>query len=151
MRKEWFNLIIFGLGFVIISAIFGYAIYNNISSAETSAKAKVPASTKIDKSLGWDKLVIGLKGLSKYSNSTDSGKIKNLDSILLSYIEIALGFVIFIAVGSIVFSGYLYMSASGDEARLEKAKKSLIFSITGLILSLLIYAIPVFVNSVLKL
>jgi len=43
MKKEWFNLIIFGLGFVIISAIFGYAIYNNISSAETSAKAKVPA------------------------------------------------------------------------------------------------------------
>ena len=131
---------VFGIGFAIISAIFGYVIYNNISSAATVAP------TDINKSLGWDKLVEGLKDLSSYSKTPTEP-----DAILKEYISIALGFVIFIAVGSIVFSGYLYMSAGGDEARLEKAKKSLIYSITGIILSLLIYAIPVFVNSVLKL
>lgn len=142
MKKEWVNLFVLGLGFVIISVVFGYIINNNISDAAAPA----PTSS-IAQSLGVDKLNDGLKGLSKYGSAASITP----DQILKEYITIALGFVIFIAVGSIVYSGYLYMSAGGEEARVEKAKKSLIYSIIGIIISLLIYVIPVVVNNLLKL
>ena len=122
-------------------------ISNNLSSV-----ADKPVS--IEQSLGIDDLNKGLRGLSKYGTTTvvnNNTVYTQPDQILKDYINIALGFVIFIAVGSIVYSGYLYMSAGGEETRVEKAKKSLIYSIIGIIISLLIYVIPVVVNNILKL
>jgi len=60
-------------------------------------------------------------------------------------IRIALGFLGIIAVGLIIYAGWLYMTAAGQEEKIEKAKKILINAIIGLVIILSAFAIASFV------
>ncbi|MFA4941442.1 MAG: IPT/TIG domain-containing protein, partial [Patescibacteria group bacterium] len=60
-------------------------------------------------------------------------------------IRIVLGFLGVIAVGLIIYAGWLYMTAGGEEEKIEKAKKILINAIIGLIIILSSFAIATFV------
>jgi ABC-type Fe3+ transport system permease subunit len=50
-----------------------------------------------------------------------------------------------IAVISIIYSGFLYVSARGDESKVKKAKTSLVYAIVGLVVAVSAYAITNFV------
>ncbi|MDD5071117.1 MAG: Ig-like domain-containing protein [Patescibacteria group bacterium] len=60
-------------------------------------------------------------------------------------IRIALGFLGIIAVSLIIYAGWLYMTAAGEEEKIEKAKKILTGAIIGLIIILSSFAIASFV------
>ncbi|MDD5031687.1 MAG: Ig-like domain-containing protein [Patescibacteria group bacterium] len=65
--------------------------------------------------------------------------------IAANVIRIALGFLGIIAVGLIIYAGWLYMTAAGEEDKIEKAKKILTGAVIGLIIILSAFAIASFV------
>ncbi|MDD4902746.1 MAG: IPT/TIG domain-containing protein, partial [Patescibacteria group bacterium] len=71
--------------------------------------------------------------------------------IVGNIIRIALGFLGVIALGLIIYGGFLWMTAAGNEERIATAKKVLISAIIGLIIILSAFAIATFIlNSLLQ-
>ena len=72
------------------------------------------------------------------------GTITEIVFNLAAWLLILLGS---IAVIGFVISGILYLTASGDEERMEKAKKGMIYSVIGVIVGLLGYVVVQAVDS----
>ncbi len=53
--------------------------------------------------------------------------------IILTFLKVALTLAAIIAVIAIVVSGFMYVTAGGDEQKAAKAKKALIYAIIGLV------------------
>ena len=64
---------------------------------------------------------------------------------IVSIINISLGLVSAVCTGLIVYAGYLWMTAGGNDEQVGKAKKIITGSIIGLIIILLAYSISNFV------
>ncbi len=62
-------------------------------------------------------------------------------------IQIFLGFLGIIATGLIIYAGFLWMTAAGNEDKIDKAKKTLVSAIIGLIIILSAFAIATFILS----
>lgn len=86
------------------------------------------------------------------ANSADNEVCNNKDEDATSLIGIIVNTLLFIvgllAVVMIIFSGIQYTTSSGDSGRVSKAKNTLVYSIVGLIIAFLAFAI---VNWVFKL
>ena len=67
--------------------------------------------------------------------------------IAAKIIRIALGFLGIIAIGLIIYAGWLWMTADGQEEKIEKAKKILINAVIGLVIILSAFAIASFILS----
>jgi len=65
--------------------------------------------------------------------------------IAANIIRIFLGFLGIIAVGLIIYAGWLYMTAEGEQEKVEKAKKILIGAVIGLVICLASFAIASFI------
>ncbi len=72
-----------------------------------------------------------------------TGSFRELAQRIVGYI---LGFLGFIAVVMIIYGGFLYISAAGKEDKIGTAKKIILYSVIGIVIILLSYAI---VNTVL--
>jgi len=71
--------------------------------------------------------------------------------IIANVIRVALGFLGTIAVGLIIYGGWLYMTSQGDEGQIDSAKKVIINATIGLIIILSAFGIAQFVlNNLLK-
>jgi Type IV secretion system pilin/Bacterial Ig-like domain/IPT/TIG domain len=71
--------------------------------------------------------------------------------IVANIIRIALGFLGVVAIGLIIYGGYLWMTAAGNEEQIERAKKVLISAIIGLVIILSAFGIATFIlNSLLQ-
>jgi hypothetical protein len=66
-------------------------------------------------------------------------------SLIFNIIRYLLGFLGVVAVIILIYGGFLWMTAKGDEERVRKAKKTIINGLIGLIIILLSYAIVSFV------
>lgn len=63
----------------------------------------------------------------------DSGTdYRSLDSLIVDALNLLIGAAAVLSVAVLIFSGYMYITASGDEAKIEKATKSLTYAIVGL-------------------
>jgi hypothetical protein len=79
------------------------------------------------------------------SNQTGGeGDIRELAKTILNF---ALGFLGFLAVVYIIYGGFLYVTAGGEEEPTGKAKKIIMYSIVGIVIILASFAI---VNTILK-
>jgi len=67
--------------------------------------------------------------------------------IVARVINIILGFLGIIAVGLIIYAGWLWMTAAGNEERIQQAKKILINAVIGLVIILSSFAIASFILS----
>ena len=67
--------------------------------------------------------------------------------IIARIINIALGFLGIIAVGLIIYAGWLWMTAGGEAQKIEKAKKILIGAVIGLLIILASFALVSFILS----
>ncbi|MFA5248142.1 MAG: hypothetical protein WC415_02760 [Patescibacteria group bacterium] len=56
--------------------------------------------------------------------------------VVVRIIQIVLSFLGLLAVGLIIYAGFLWMTAAGDESRIERAKKIIINAVIGLIIIL---------------
>jgi hypothetical protein len=65
--------------------------------------------------------------------------------VIASIIRVALGFLGIIAVLIIIYGGYTWMTAGGDETKIEQAKKILTNAVIGLVIILSAYALTSFI------
>lgn len=70
----------------------------------------------------------------------------SLRLLVLQIVNFFLGFLGLIAVVMIIYGGFLYVSAAGKEDKIEQAKKIIMYSIIGILIILLSFAI---VNTIL--
>lgn len=76
-------------------------------------------------------------------NSADSGK--DVPATVTVVINTMLYIVGILAVAMIIFSGIRYLTAHGDKSQVESAKNTLIYSVVGLVIAIIAYAIVNFV------
>ena len=74
-------------------------------------------------------------------------KEKDLNKLLIGWMKFFLSVVAVVAVAAIIFAGFLYITAGGDDGQTEKAKKIVIWVAIGIILIFGSYAI---VNTVMQ-
>jgi hypothetical protein len=65
--------------------------------------------------------------------------------IIVRIIQIFLGFLGLIAVSFIIYAGFLWMTAAGNEDKVDQAKKTLVSAIIGLLIILSAFAIATFI------
>jgi hypothetical protein len=70
---------------------------------------------------------------------------KGLPEIIGGIIQAALGLLGIVLVVIIIYAGYLWMTAAGDDAKVTKAKKMIANAVIGMILIFAAYAITGFV------
>ena len=78
--------------------------------------------------------------------SAATGGQGSVRSLALSIVNFFLGFLGLIAVVMIIVGGFFYVTASGNQEKIEKAKKIIEYAIIGIVVILLSFAI---VNTVL--
>jgi len=69
----------------------------------------------------------------------------DLKRTLGNVIKTVLGFMGIIAVGLVIYGGIVWMTAAGDDGKIEDAKKIIYSAVLGLIIILFSYAITTFV------
>jgi len=69
----------------------------------------------------------------------------DLKSTVVNIIQWVLGILALVAVVMIIIGGFQWMTAAGNEERIEKAKKVISAAVIGLIIVLLAWAIVIFV------
>lgn len=77
-------------------------------------------------------------GLSKVSGASTGS---DLPTIASKVVNVMLFIVGILAVIMIIFSGIRYITAHGDKGQVESAKNTLIYSIVGLVVAIIAYAI----------
>lgn len=81
----------------------------------------------------------------------NSGVEKPLESWIGDVINLVVGLAALVCVGILIFSGYMYITAAGDETKVEKAGKSLTYAIVGLVICFIAVILVEFVlKNVLK-
>lgn len=69
----------------------------------------------------------------------------DLKTTILSIIRLALGLMTLIAVVLIIYGGFVWLTAAGNEENVDKAKRIISAAVIGLIIILLAWAIVIFV------
>ncbi len=69
----------------------------------------------------------------------------NVQTTTAQIINVSLGFLGILCVSLLVYAGFLWMTAMGEEAKIEKAKKTIWAAVIGLIIILSSWAITRFV------
>ncbi len=65
--------------------------------------------------------------------------------LIIRIIQIVLGFLGLLAVGLIIYAGFLWMTSAGDESKVERAKKIIINAVIGIVIILSSLAIATYV------
>jgi len=121
--------------FIIFSCIFIF------STTQIFAK---DAQTQFKEGLG--KTGVG----SGYVKTGETEKFTKFPEYIGLIIQAFLGLLGVIFVVLIIYGGYIWMTARGNEQRVEKAKETLKAAIIGLVIVLSAYAITYFIGSQLK-
>jgi hypothetical protein len=80
-----------------------------------------------------------------------NGVSGNLNTFIVNVINIAIGLAALVCVVVLIGSGYMYITAAGDESKVEKATKSLTGAIIGLVICFIAVILVQFVlRTVLK-
>jgi hypothetical protein len=86
----------------------------------------------------------GLDNSATVAGFVTGGEAATVDSITGLVISIVLGLVGVIFLGFIVYGGFVWMTADGNEEKIKAANKTIINSIFGIIITLAAYAISIF-------
>ncbi|MBQ7802662.1 hypothetical protein IJ380_02265 [Candidatus Saccharibacteria bacterium] len=84
-------------------------------------------------------------GLNSLQN--EFGNTTNADTVVKSVINTILYVVGILAVVMIIMGGIQYTTSAGDQAKVTKAKNTILYGIVGLVIAVLAYAIVNFVLS----
>lgn len=84
-------------------------------------------------------------GLNEFAANTNLGTDVNLINLISRVINIILGFLGVIAIGLIIYAGWLWMTSGGDAQKIDKAKKIMLGAVIGLAIILSAFAIASFI------
>ncbi len=85
----------------------------------------------------------------KLANS-GGGSNQNLPDIITTIINVMLFIAGALAVIMIIYGGIRYITAHGDEKQVKVAKDTIVYSVTGLIIAILAYALVTFIFNTFK-
>ncbi len=85
----------------------------------------------------------------KLANS-GGGSNQNLPDIITTIINVMLFIAAALAVIMIIYGGIRYITAHGDEKQVKVAKDPIVYSVTGLIIAILAYALVTFIFNTFK-
>ncbi len=68
------------------------------------------------------------------------------DTIINNVIKVVLSAMGILAVGVMIFGGITFMTSNGDAGKVQKGKNIIIYGLVGLVISMLAYAIVMFVS-----
>ena len=71
----------------------------------------------------------------------------DLSDRILGIVNYVLGIVAVVAVAMIIYAGFLYITAGMDDAKVGKAKNTLLYGVIGVIVAALAFAIVSFASS----
>ena len=108
---------------IMICAVFGASV---LSTASLSGSVSAQVSKGIDTATTSE-----MKGK---SIDGDGGLIKTVVNVLLWAVGI-------LSVIMIIFSGFRYITSAGDASKTKSAQSTLIYSVVGLIVAIMAYAI----------
>ena len=74
-----------------------------------------------------------------------SGSNQNLPDIITTIINVMLFIAAALAVIMIIYGGIRYITAHGDEKQVKVAKDTIVYSVAGLIIAILAYALVAFI------
>lgn len=135
-----FKLLIF---LALLSSIF--CICNNYAKAENAPAAE--NQEFLDEYNAKKYLEEGTKGNFEPINETNAVNDDSIYKLIGRTIEMVLSFVGIILIILIVYSGYLWFSADGNEEQISKAKAHIKNAVMGLIVIFLAYAFTYYVMS----
>ncbi|MFA7654674.1 MAG: hypothetical protein WCX98_01070 [Candidatus Dojkabacteria bacterium] len=72
--------------------------------------------------------------ITEWIGEVDEGVGSDLEAWLPKVLNYAIGLSAFVCVAIIISSGYMYITAGGDEEKIRKAGKSLTYAVVGLII-----------------
>ena len=78
-------------------------------------------------------------GINTTTNAANSGK--DFNGVIDTVINTMLFIVGILSVAMIIYSGIRYVTAHGDKSQIESAKNTLIYSIVGLVIAIIAYAV----------
>lgn len=84
------------------------------------------------------------------NSNTDTEPAKDFSSTVVGIVNGIVGVLGLVAVIFIIVGGVQYMTSAGDAGKLEKAKKTILYAVIGLIICALAFAIVNFVVGILK-
>ncbi|MBT6069175.1 hypothetical protein HOG48_05460 [Candidatus Peregrinibacteria bacterium] len=90
-------------------------------------------------------LITDLDNPSRIAGSTQGED--SIRTLLLTFLDFFLGFLGLLAVLMVIYGGFLYLTAAGDESKTENGKKVILYSVVGIVVILLAFAL---VNTVLS-
>ncbi len=122
-KKFWLSVLFFLGGFVLL---------NFVSSSPT-----VLAAVSAD---GWNPDALKVTGLSG----------RSFFSILLSVVNFAITFIGILAVIIFIYGGVIYLISSGENDKIEQAKKIIQYAIIGIVVSVLGFVAVKTVDSIIK-
>ena len=73
------------------------------------------------------------------TNTTPSGDLQ--DVVLNTIIPWTLGIVLLVAVVMLIIGGFLYVTSSGNEGMVERAKQTMLYAIIGIVVVILAFVI----------
>jgi hypothetical protein len=129
-NKKLFKKAVISLFFIFLAALFLFSV-NNVVFAQDQA----------------DNLLWG----GQQNQIQQASGLGNSDPriIIARIIQVLLGFLGIIAVIIIMYAGFLWMTANGEEAKVDKAKKTLTSAAIGLVIILMSFAIASYVLNML--
>lgn len=94
------------------------------------------------------KLCEDLKGVDDQAYAAAGcGTQKDAGVVVNAVIEVVLGFTGVIAVGVVIYGGFLFLSSSGDASKVKRGQDAIKYGLIGLVVSLLAYGIVALVSS----
>ena len=79
-----------------------------------------------------------------------SNKNKNVVDIIQSGVNVVISLVGMLAVFSIIYGGFTYMTAQSDAAKIKRGKDMVLYAVVALVVAFLAYGIVLFVTRNLK-
>ncbi len=132
------------LAVVFMMAFSMFAIVGSVSATglPTGNNHNAPGYTPTDVNNGSDAV-----GWGNQANTYAASGLGNQDprTIAANIINIILGFLGILAVVLILFGGFKWMTAAGNDEKVAEAKKLLVAGVVGLIIILAAYALAAFV------
>jgi hypothetical protein len=134
---------------IVLVSIFGLG--GVLSFAAPTTVNAVDCSGKTSSFLSFPTWYRGLEGKDNGKGGCDFGDLKgkNLGStiftIILNVIDMALRVVAILAIGFIIFGGFLYLTSQGEPERTKKGTDTLLKAVIGLVIAILSTAVVSFI------
>lgn len=134
-----------------MGAFFSYSFVPFVHALDCDGDGTDEGATSCDEdddsdtgTLTADELFGDLESGDEFADIAGLGS-QDLATTIASIIRVALGFLGVLAVALIIIGGFKWMVAGGDQPKVDKAQKLIIYGVVGLVIVLAAYAIAFFV------